>query len=894
MPSTKPTVGLLFDIQALQRQNEVNRKQTQKRRIEAKKEEFLQEQANKVESKIKRKNSKGKDLISRRRAAQLAQAKRAAKMCFKKAGISEEAEEIEVIGKDLNVDEAEETTKTNAGKETNGAEKTLKENDKAEQTKNVFADLDPEAIAKLTSDISNIHNKAALENWPELELDLSPGKSVLDQLLDPKNLVDSTATAEELAEAKSVAKLMSRFARQAIKSSLPTILDGAAKGLAEEGIDLTDSEMNPYLLDDAGELINPDAKPIFAGKKLESEYFQAPNQASPDAKVSIDHSIFASIFKAIEINQLLQELGIKSEVVANKVQNEMGKELLEEAEAQYKKNAEQIKKAKKQECMANTLRILGDVVGALFIYIGFSWIGVPIILASEGKIKEMITAMAKAFGVPEYVIQSIIVGMAVAVASALTIASIWIPGANVGVIAMSWSMVIMVAGMVGWFETTIGAMATGQFDSKKFPSWVTWAAMGVEIGLSLITMYQSIISAMRSAGNAIMNLPKTLSSLSTRMSTWGAQLSVKWASFGGLSGIGRGVVSAGRSAVSALKSVSAAAAIGKIGSAAKSAVRSVTSYVTTKFSQFVNYVKQAAKNFSDKMSQIISRMGTSGSSSGGGAAGGGQGSAVGSGSVSGARSGGVPTTSARASAPSPVVGQGVGGGGVPTSSTSVGGVPSETASLARSSKEASEAAKVVDATQGAKGAVNTPNSVSTPSQGVEMTHKMEKGVLTKLQEILQKLGEKIETLMKKLIEKLLKLKDWLAGADSAASQLAGAMKGAASVADRAEKIFNAIKRLIRLSQKLAKWLLLAAQGAQAVVQIEMGKIQLEMAEVLEEAAELAGEITLIQQFLRSINVSIRSLQQSKKQYSQDSADQIEKLGSILTSQRRSENLLMSA
>lgn len=897
MPSTRPTVGLLFDVEALQRQNEVSRKQAHKRRIEAKKEEILQEQANLAESKVKRKNSRGKDLISRRKAAQLAQMSRAAKMTFKKTGALEKSQ---VAHKDLTLDETEELAKTTSGKEANEAKKTSKENElnKAEQSKNIFADVDPELMAKVVSDISDIQDRAKVENWPELDLDLSPGKSVLDQLLNPKNLVGSTATAEELKEAKSMAKLISRFARQTMRSSLPTMLDAAAKALAKKGIDLTDPEMNPYRLNDEGKLINPDPKPLFVGKKLESNYFQVPNQANPDAKISIDHSIFASVFKAIEINQLLQELGIKSEIVAAKVQKEMSEELIQESKEQYEKNAEQIRKSKEQDCASEALRIFGDVVGALFIYIGMPYIGVPIILASEGKIKEMISAMAKAFGVPEYVIQSIITAIAVTIAIVVTVASSPVPGANAAVTTMAWSMAIMVAGMVGWFETTVGAIATGQLNPEKFPGWVIWAAMGIEISLSLIVMYKSIISAARAVKEAVMNIPKAISNLGTKMTNWGTQISTRWAAAGGLNGMRASAVAGFKGAVTSLKSFSAAATLGKLGNAAKSTLSSVTSNVSSKFEQFSNYVSKLAQSFEKRVTQVAQKVA---SNAGSGGQIGGQGGSVGSSSVSGVSSS-VSTNSTTASVSSSAAGQSSASGSSAASSSASSGAVSATSGGANGppaqvrenlQNMAEQVVKQTDQTKGISIAAVNP-SASSPAGAVDAAVKVEKGVLTKLQEVLSKLQEKLKDLILKLLEKLLKLKDWAMGAESAASHAAGAAKGAASTAERAEKLFNSIKRLIRLSQSVAKWLLLAAQGAQAAVQIEMGRIQLEMAEILEEAAELAGEITFIQQFLKSINLSISSLQESKKEYAQDSADQIEQLGSILISQRRNENLLMSA
>ena len=67
-----------------------------------------------------------------------------------------------------------------------------------------------------------------------------------------------------------------------------------------------------------------------------------------------------------------------------------------------------------------------------------------------------------------------------------------------------------------------------------------------------------------------------------------------------------------------------------------------------------------------------------------------------------------------------------------------------------------------------------------------------------------------------------------------------------------------------------------------------------MGEILKEAAELSGEITIFEQFISSYKATIESLRESREQHGEDSAEQLEHLSAIFTSERRSNNLLMSA
>lgn len=863
MPSsTKPTVGLLFDVQALNQQNEIARKQSQKHSKQVKADELHQEQIDKAQTAVKKKTINQKDLLSKRKAAQEAMksvASKAASIRHEKALKASEEKSI----KESEIFESElEILESNPALKDTGLEELIL---LAKGSDSTFSEADLEAMTStLMKDLGALRAKVQTGEVKEMEIDLDNPKGILDQLFDPENLIDSKATLEELETAKADAKLLSRMFRKTMVAAYPDIQIALAKALAQEGIDLTNPDHNPYALNEQGELINQDPQPLFAGSLLDSKYFK--DATNPNAKVSIDQSIFASVFRAIEINELLQKLGIDADLVSSKVQNEMSKELIEETDAQFKKNADAIAKSHKQDCLQKTMRIVGDVVGALFIVTGLPVIGIPIILASEGVIKTMIEKMAKAFGMPEYAIQTMVMVLTAILAAPLLAA----PGGW----AAYMGVLLFVAGLVGWIENTVGAIATGQLDPEKFPEWVAWAAMGIEIGLSLVTVANAIKGVMSAVGKGLMAAGRSAlngaRAVGSGISTWGAATVTAIRSASTISGkiaqilaqIGKGLAQIGQSTVNA--------------------VADVVAYVAKLIRQAYRYVVDSVKSFVKEMRTLASGKAV-GNVGANGASMNGQGAVSGTGQQ-GASAANAASTTAGSSTPAAASS---------TASQQAANVSpnAQTASQTQALNAQAQSAHASHAVSASIG--NAPAALAQVSQSNFVMKGLET-VYTKVQQMLGDLADMVEQLTKKLLEKLVKLQDILSGGAADASQLTAALRGGTSVSERAQRIYNCIAKLIKIGRKMAKWLQLVAEGAQSGLSIEMAKVQREMGEILKEAAELSGEITIFEQFISSYKATIESLRESREQHGEDSAEQLEHLSAIFTSERRSNNLLMSA
>lgn len=945
MVASKANIGLLFDVQALAAQNEVNRKQTEKRRRQVKADEQLQEVADKTASKVKKQKANSKDLISRRRASQMAMSKLSAKNAAKKAAKSEdlvksenEAEQsatqteketntekkvdvktkttMEAEGKEANIEKAAETTELVEAKPAQKAETAettelaeAKPAQKAESEEaveavkgenNFFSEEEIQSAKNVFKDINNLQQKMAAEGKQEYVLDFDAStKDIIDDMFKPENLIGCEASEEELAAVKKEVLENSRLCRRIATATLPYVEVAAKQEVASMGIDLTDPKQNPYLKDKDGNLVNANPVPYFAGTSLKSKYFsvreedeteETDEKSSSEERKDIDQSMFACIFRSIEMNQLLHELGIKTEISQGRIQKLTSKDLVKEAQKQFKKTADEIEKAKKQEKCNKIMKIVGIVFAVILTPIAPA-IGIPLLLASTGALDKMITLMAKAFGVPEYVIQSIIAVAALIIA---TVVSIICPPAA----PMAFGYAIFIAGLTGWIENTIGVIATGQTDPEKFPEWVAWAAIGVEIGLSLATAGSGIVNSIRSMGTGLMKVglagakvgakvglvsSRTVATIGARVATRTATQAARIAATSATKTARVAAKAASTAARQASKAAAVAAKAAKSGLTAEAKAASALAKEASKVAEAAaaKAVEAASKasTAATKAATASVKASTQVSSK----------VSLSSNQISKAVESAVNTAtqgarSAASAATSSVQ-------GISTTAAISSGTTANTAAIRSeiSSIEKSLASiKDSKALAGipAQGIATSSSSASTRASTLAKTASTQ----TKFERMMEKAQQIIEKYIKKLLAKIYSAK----GAASDASALASMAKGASSASKKAERAYQILVKLMRLSKQFARWMQLAHQGATAVAQIEMARMKQEIGDLLEEAAQITGEIHLLEQFLSTFGMAVKSTQEQKKQYAQDSAEAVQTLGEVIAIQRRANTMLMSA
>lgn len=933
MVASKANIGLLFDVQALTAQNEVNRKQTDKRRRQVKIAEQLQEVADKAVSKVKQQKAHSKDLISRRRASQMAMNMLSAKNAAQKAAKMEElikkqnefeGEKVEVeettteVGKELNTEKNAETKtskeanseKTNAPKAETTTQKTetaktaeakpVKEVEVEEFVEaikgvnNFFSEEEIQSAKNVFKDINELQEKMAAQGKEEYVMDMDAStKDIIDDIFKPENLLDCTASEAELAETKKEVLENARYFRQIAKVIFPKVEVAARQEVAKMGIDLTDPKQNPYLKDKDGNLVNINPVPYFAGTSLNSKYFsvreedeteEAEEKPSSGERKDIDQAIFACVFRSIEMNQLLHELGIKTQISQGRIQKTISKDLVEEAQKQYKKTIDQIEKAKEQEECAKIMKIVGIVFAVILTPIAPA-IGIPLLLASTGALDKMITALANALGIPEYVIQSIIAIAALIIA---TVVSIICPPAA----PMAFGYAIFIAGLVGWIESTIGVIATGQTDPEKFPEWVGWAAMGVEIGLSLLTMGSGIMNSVRSIGTGLMKVGLAGAKVGARVglvssktvASLGARVATRVATQAARSAASAATKTAATAAKQASKAASAASKAAKAGLAAESkaaarVAREASRVADAASAKAVEAATKAARSAAQASSQSLNpaQIGQAVESAV-------QSATQGAKAAASAARASAEGASTVASAAGRAAGQGSATAVSSGMSTNTAAIRSEIASIEKS------VAQLKDAKSLAGAPIQGVSTSSSSSSSRASSLARQASVQTKFEKALEEAQQIIEKYIKKLLAKIYSAK----GAATDAAGLASMARGAETASRKAERAYQILVKLMRLSKQFARWMQLAHQGATAAAQIEMARMKMEIGDLLEEAAKITGEMHFLEQFLSTFGMAIKSTQEQKKQYAQDSADAVQTLGEIIATQRRANSMLMSA
>lgn len=784
--------ALLFDIQALTQLNEASRKEMEKRQDEIRVDNANMDEVLQEE-------------IDQDAAAQDSKAQ------------SSKQDQIKDVIKSL---------PAQAGKMSKNSKKTATDQTSktnTDTTKNALNAKQTKALVGTLMDFVNIKGSIAASGMPEMELDFDNGR-VLDQILDRKNLMGCKATDAQLKQAKAQAKRMARTMRHTLKAALPLVSNAAAKAYAQNGVDVSAPEQPAT----------------------------NPNQTS-NKNPSTDSAIISAMLAALNMNELLQKLGINAEIDELDFEHDMSTNLVAEAQKQFQDNVNKIEASKHKSCLSKALTIIGDVVGAIFCWLGNPEIGIPIILAANGIIAKGIAALAKAMGVPDYVVQSIIMAITIIALVAATIATAGTAAPLT--LGMAATILLFVAGIVGWIDTTLGEIATHSDDSSKWPSWVTWASMGINIGIGLLTMGESVLSLIRTmgqmmsklagfvaenAGDLLDSIMGSASSLTDAADTAGIEMSE----------------------------------MGSISSQAPASELAETN------------IDEAAN----------ASAGSSGSSQGATEGASSSGQATSAGSASG------ETSAAGGSNGSPSA-QGSGGNGTPSQASSPAkATPANTqeaqsinSSAARSgmnqeitmaSGEEVNENTMVDAI-GASGKADAPEAYSasakaeTPEEGAKTPTEKK---LSFLQKALRSLLEKLMNMQKALGSAL----------QDDASELAGMLKGAESTAEKADRLAKLIERIIMLSQKVARWLLLGTQGAQSAVQFEMAECDKELASLMRDAANATAEMTIYEQFVSTFNMAVSTTEDNEQEYATDMSDELKLVGDIISAQRRNNNMLMTA
>lgn len=776
--ASNPSIGLIFDIQALAQQNEFEAKEVQKEREQEKREEIIVDLSTQEDIDLTSKRDSGKDILTRR--ANVARA---------------------MINSASKNPKAAKSAQTKASTTTN-----------SKAAKNALSEDDIKAFANVFKDLSAIKNRAQVENWPEFTFDAHKD-NMLDKMLDRKNLIGCKLSDKALAKAKAKAKVISRNFRKMADQVFPKAADVVATALTNKGVNLTNTQTN---------------------------------QSQPN----IDQSIFAAVMEALEVNESLQELGVNTEITEMGFQNESSTELLKEVKAQFAKNVHEVKKAHKHACLQTALKVLGDIVGGMFCFIGLPEVGLPILLAANGVIQKLIQDLAKAIGVPAYVVQSIIVVITAIVATACTL------GADAPLtVSMCITTILFVAGLVGWVDNTIGVMATGQCDPSKFPGWVGWAGLGVNIGLVFVTAGESILNFVRSIGSALI-----------KIGAWTADTLGDMAS--SISEVFSSFVNDSESLTSELGDIEMQdissledstvenAPVAEEGGVASSNPAPASGSPANAGASGETVIENASTG----NGQVLEEGGSEGGSGQGG-----RGASNGSASASAA-----PRAASE-------------------SSTAVAGDPTTLSSAALREEQTLElTVNEVDSQEIAP--VNGPSAPASSSIASTATREIASDTRT----VTQKFLDALRNTLTKLLEKLMAMKDALMGSSEDASELSGMLKGAQTNAEKAEQIMQQIEKVLQMLQKIARWTLLATQGAQAAVQFEVGRCELEIGKTLKEAAELTGDVTFLEQLNSSFGMMLKTAQNNEQQYGQDQASAIGILGDIIGNQRRNGMLLMSA
>lgn len=391
-----------------------------------------------------------------------------AKMFLKNPKLEQAKEDYEAL-----FDASSESNETEAAKATNSNDvnqsKETKEAKKADQKGN--------------SKMQKLSDKE-LKNMAGKLLTSKDTHEIVDTLLDPKILKGIPLNKKELANEKSQIIEQAKEIEGQIKGAMP----GIAQQLKKAGVN--------DVLEDAGLGLGAylgSGKGTAKGSENSNDFDGSIFGASQGA--DLKNAIFEAMSDSLALTGLLQRLGIKTNIAMTNEQTTTAAEEVTESTAAVEKQNEQIEKNKKaatsSDFWSTFIKVLSCIIAAVVAILApgiGSFIALAItVLVSSGLLEKFLDAVSGGNATIKFIAEAIMV-----VASIVVAAVTFDPAAIVSSIFKAIAMVGMVASSVGFVTDLLGLCATGTLDSSKYPSWVSWAAMGIGIGLSLPEMGMGI------------------------------------------------------------------------------------------------------------------------------------------------------------------------------------------------------------------------------------------------------------------------------------------------------------------------------------------------------------------------------------------------------------------
>lgn len=194
-----------------------------------------------------------------------------------------------------------------------------------------------------------------------------------------------------------------------------------------------------------------------------------------------NQAIFAAMAAALDLDSLLQELGIHTDITVTNVQNVTATEEAKEAKAQAEHNIHEIKRNERRAKCAKVIKIFSYIAAFILIMVGQPEAGTMMFLSASGALDYIIKELAKHIpGMTEVGLKSLIVALTIIVAVCMANPTIMGDDAISAMSAFGGTM--LVAGSIGFFQDALGYCATdGGRDPSKYPAWTTWTALAISM-----------------------------------------------------------------------------------------------------------------------------------------------------------------------------------------------------------------------------------------------------------------------------------------------------------------------------------------------------------------------------------------------------------------------------
>ncbi len=787
---------------------------------------------------------------------------------------SDELEDLEFLENPEELDETSETNETTTSQ--SGKAKTTTKTKGSKLVQDHMAKLSPkdkkEYLAKLLNGNS---------------------KEILDTLINPKYMIGCTMTPEELLLLRKQIQKKARFLRGVIGKSIPEGLRvvrelGYGGGLGALGGD------------DSG---------------------LGQGAPKPSSDESPNSAILESMEAALDLTSLLEQLGVKSNILETNIESTTATEQVKESEAISKKNLDSIEKnAHRSEC-AKVIKILSYVAAAILCLVGQPEAGLLIIATTSGLMALVLTQLAHLLGVSEFGLKCMI--MITTLIISIISANPAVMGDEAESLLTSFGRMMIVSATIGFTTDLLGVIATGHTDSDDYPAWVNYAAMGInfaamlpEIGLGIYRGVSRGLARMAStaadkaaveasAAEAAANVAKAESSTAQEAAEGVCT---------GVGGAETGGSTAGEGAQGASGQGGAAGEANPMGGAEGSPTQAGGS--PTAAASTPESAASAPTTSSDAVSSSAVAV---------------------DGGAGSAESLDAPTVS---SPGAPVTGQmAKAGDGAPIRSTEEGAAKADKIEETKKVAAGGDANPAgLDSQGGSTGPGSAAYKADQAAAGdTELMEEAKDPFTTKV----EKIGEAIKK-AKADLARLEGLEEGGAeGSVEEAAEYAGKLQTAQKAVEDAEAalenvtaaqekvaqtegeaaaaqetLANAKERLAKVEVKapsakqgkiakmkaylnakfgdIGKILLLANTGGETYAQFKMAEIDTELGQIMAEVADMTGNYELLNAFFEVIGAAQQSTNTRNEQYSKDLHDEIKLVGDIINAERSASNILMSA